>query len=58
MEPGGSLAEDALARAALAHAAAGEDESASTLADRYLVSYPGGRWSTRVRAIASDDDIR
>ncbi len=53
MEPDGSLAEDALARAALAHAAAGDDESASTLADRYVAAYPGGRWSSRVRAISS-----
>jgi len=53
MEPGGSLAEDALARAALAHAAAGNDASAVELAERYLASYPGGRWSRRVRALGA-----
>jgi len=50
MEPGGSLAEDALARAALAHEAAGNHERAVELAERYVASYPGGRWSRRLSA--------
>ena len=52
-EPSGSLAEDALARAALAEAAAGDQAQAATLADRYLLAHPDGRWASRVRAIAS-----
>lgn len=52
LEPGGSLAEDALARAALAHAAAGDTGSAAALAERYLASHPEGRWVRRLRAIA------
>lgn len=53
-EPRGSLAEDALARSALAYASAGDEASAAALAERYLASYPGGRWSRRVRAVAGE----
>ena len=53
MEPEGSLAEDALARAALSHAAAGQHASAAALAERYLVAHPSGRWSQRMSAIGS-----
>ena len=53
-EPRGSLAEDALARAALAYSAARDEASAAALAERYLASYPGGRWSRRVRAVAGE----
>lgn len=52
LEPDGTLAEDALARAALAYAAAGDAASASRLANRYVSAYPAGRWSRRVSAIA------
>lgn len=59
MEPDGSLAEDALARAALAHQAAGNDTSAAELAERYLATHPGGRWSRRMSAIgASGSTLR
>jgi transmembrane sensor len=51
MEPAGSLAEDALARAALAHAAAGRSGRAAELGSQYLEAHPGGRWATRMRAI-------
>jgi len=55
-EPNGSLAEDALARAALAHSAAGDDARAAELADRYLGAFPAGRWSVRVRALRTGRD--
>lgn len=58
MEPQGSLAEDALGRAVLAHAAAGHAAAASALAERYLASYPGGRWSGRVRAAVEGSSPR
>jgi transmembrane sensor len=50
-EPAGSLAEDALARAALARAAAGDADRAAALGGRYLSTYPEGRWARRIRAI-------
>jgi transmembrane sensor len=59
MEPDGSLAEDALARAALAHQAAGNGTSAAELAARYLATHPSGRWSRRMSAIgASGSTLR
>lgn len=51
MEPHGSLAEDALGRAALAHAAAGEARPAAQIAERYLADYPTGRWAARMRPL-------
>lgn len=54
MEPSGSLAEDALARAALAESAAGHTARAEALASRYLAEHPAGRWASRVSAIAND----
>jgi transmembrane sensor len=53
-EPNGAMTEDAIARAALARAAAGEHGAAVALAERYLGAYPSGRWSSRVRAITED----
>lgn len=54
MEPDGSLSEDALARAALAHAAAGNQTRAERLVARYLARYPEGRWARRLRALVPE----
>lgn len=51
LEPSGSLAEDALARAALAYASAGDRERARALAARYRDAHPRGRWSERLEAL-------
>jgi transmembrane sensor len=51
MEPDGSLAEDALGRAALEHQAAGEDAPARATASRYLAAHPEGRWAARLRPL-------
>jgi transmembrane sensor len=53
MEPSGSLAEDALARAALAHAGAGASDRAAELAGEYLSAHPTGRWASRLRPIVA-----
>lgn len=52
-EPAGSLVEDALARLALAHDAAGNDARARERASEYLTRFRTGRWANRVRAIAA-----
>ncbi len=51
MDPRGSLAEDALGRAALEHASAGDHAAAREAASRYLSAHPEGRWAPRVRAL-------
>lgn len=51
LEPSGSLAEDAMVRAAEAHERAGDHEAASALARRYLAAHPAGRGATRMRAL-------
>ena len=51
MEDAGSLAEDALGRAALEHEAAGEGGPARATARRYLAAHPEGRWAARLRPL-------
>lgn len=52
LEPGGSLAEDAMVRAAEAHDRAGHHDAARALAERYLATHPDGRGAARMRALA------
>jgi transmembrane sensor len=51
----GTLAEHALARAALAHLRAGDRARGGDLARMYLERHPEGRWSARIRASLAED---
>ena len=51
LSPGGSFAEDALAREVEAWSQAGQVELAHARAQEYLRSYPGGRRATTVRSM-------
>jgi transmembrane sensor len=52
LRPGGSLAEDALAREAEARAAGGEPGRARTLAQQYLSRYPSGKHRQTLQRLA------
>lgn len=49
LDPGGSLAEDALARQVEALSRAGESDAAHTAAQRYVERFPAGRRLASVR---------
>jgi TolA-binding protein len=52
LRPGGSLAEDALAREAEARAQAGSSQQAQALAQRYLARYPQGKHLPTMQSLA------
>jgi transmembrane sensor len=53
LKPGGSLAEDALAREAEARAAAGSRERARALAQEYVARYPHGKHLSSLQRLAA-----